>query len=155
MLNDTAIRTAKPDLKPYKRFDGQGLFLFVTPAGGKLWRLKYRFGGRENLLALGAYPATSLKQARAKRDVARRLLDAGVDPAAQRRSEKAKRGGDTFEAIAREWYGKFSSGWAASHADTVFRRLERDAFPWLGGRPAGSITSPELLTVLRRIESRG
>jgi hypothetical protein len=129
MLTDTAVRKAKSGPKPYKCFDGLGLFVFVTPAGGKLWRLKYRFGGRENLLALGTYPATSLKQAREKRDDARKLLDAGIDPSAQRRIEKAKLGADTFESVAREWYGKFSSGWAASHADTVIRRLERDVFP--------------------------
>lgn len=155
MLTDTAVRNAKSGPKPYKLFDALGLFLLVTPASGKLWRLKFRFAGRENLLAFGSYPATSLKQARERRDAARKLVEAGIDPAAQRRLEKAKRGADSFEGIAREWHGKFSGGWAESHAHTVLRRLECDVFPWLGVRPACEITPPELLAVLRRIESRG
>jgi len=154
-LTDKAIRNAKPGSKPYKKADSFGLYLLVTPAGGKWWRFKYRFGGKENSLSLGTYPATSLKQAREKRDTARKLIEAGIDPSAHRKIEKAKRGADTFEGVAREWLEKFSGGWAASHAQTVVRRLERDVFPWLGGRPACGIAPPELLSVLRRIESRG
>lgn len=155
MLTDKAIRNAKPAPKLCKLWDEKGLYLLITLAGGKLWRFKFRFGGRENLLALGSYPDTSLKQARERRDTARKQIEAGIDPSAHRKMEKAKRGADTFEGIAREWLEKFSGGWAESHAETVKRRLERDVFPWLGGRPAREIAPPELLAVLRRIESRG
>ncbi len=154
-LTDKAIRNAKPGPKPYKKADALGLYLLVSPVGGKWWRLKYRFGGKENSLSLGTYPATSLKQAREKRDAARKLIEAGIDPSTHRKIEKAKRGADTFEGVAREWLEKFSGAWAVSHAETVRRRLERDIFPWLGGRPACGIAPAELLTVLRRIESRG
>jgi Arm DNA-binding domain len=158
MLSETAIRLAKPAAKARKLFGGGGLYLLLTPAGGKLWRFKYRFGGREKLLALGAYPGAGLKQARAARDDARRLLAAGTDPGAQRKAAKAawsSRETDSFEAVAREWFGKFSAGWAASHAATIMRRLERDVFPWLSTRPAREITPLELLSVLRRVEGRG
>jgi integrase len=158
MLSETAIRLAKPAAKARKLFDGGGLYLLLTPAGGKLWRFKYRFGGREKLLALGAYPGAGLKQARAARDEARQLLAAGTDPGAQRKAAKAagpSREIESFEAVAREWFGKFSPGWAAGHAATIIRRLERDVFPWLSTRPAREITPLELLNVLRRVETRG
>jgi len=155
VLTDKAIRNAKPAAKPYKMADGSGMYLLVNPNGGKWWRLKYRFSGKENSLSLGTYPDTSLKQARERRDAARKQIEAGIDPSAHRKIEKAKRGSDTFEGIAREWLEKFSGSWAESHAETVERRLERDVFPWLGNRPAGEITAPELLAVLRRIEARG
>src|SRR5215472_9789014 len=102
MLTNKAIRNAKLGPKPYKKADGFGMYLLVVPNGGKWWRLKYRFGGRENLLSLGTYPATSLKEARQRRDSVRRQVEAGVDPSAHRKLEKAKRGADTFENIARE-----------------------------------------------------
>ncbi len=95
-LTDKAIRNAKPGSKPYKKADSFGLYLLVTPAGGKWWRFKYRFGGKENSLSLGTYPATSLKQAREKRDAAHKMIEAGIDPSAHRKIEKAKRGADTF-----------------------------------------------------------
>ncbi|MGH7813360.1 MAG: tyrosine-type recombinase/integrase [Candidatus Binataceae bacterium] len=123
----------------------------------QVWgRFKYRFGGRENPLSLGADPDTSLKQARERRDAARKQIEAEIDPSAQRKIEKAKRGADTFEAVAREWYEEFSgSTWTPHHSATVIWRLERYVFPWIGGRPAGGIAPPELLALLRRIESRG
>jgi len=169
-LTDTAIRNAKPAAKPYKLADGKGLFLLVNPNGSKWWRLKYRFGGKEQLLSLGVYPEVPLagrkdggdgarvKGARDRRDDARKLLDAGVNPSQHRQMEKSRtttRQENTFEAVAREWFTKFSPGWAASHSERILRRLERDIFPWIGPRPVGEITPPELLTVLRRIEARG
>ena len=158
MLSETAVRLAKPAAKARKLFDGGGLYLLISPAGGKLWRFKYRYGGREKLLALGPYPGAGLKQARAARDDARRLLAGGTDPGAQRKAAKAawsNRETESFEAVAREWFGKFSAGWAAGHAATIMRRLERDVFPWLSTRPAREITPLELLSVLRRVEGRG
>lgn len=158
MLTDTAIRKAKVAGKPLKLFDGGGLFILVAPTGGKLWRLKYRFAGREKLLSLGSYPEVSLADARLARDEARRLLHEGTDPSAKRQAEKAARVamvGNSFEAIAREWHAKFADTWAPSHAARLIRLLERDVFPWIGARPISQIAAIELLGVLRRIEERG
>jgi integrase len=155
-LTDTAVRSAKPQAKAVKLFDGGGLYLEVNPAGGKWWRWKYRFGGKEKRLSLGVYPDVSLKAAREKRDAARQQLAAGIDPGQARRAEKlAQAGAESFEAIAREWHAKFSPGWVASHGDRILKRLEKDLFPWVGKRPIAEIKAPELLAVLRRIESRG
>jgi integrase len=157
-LTDTAVRNAKPDGKTKKLFDARGLYLEVAPAGGKWWRLKYRFGGKEKRLSLGVYPDISLKQARERRDEARRLLAAEIDPSAHRKAKKAaqdERAGNSFEVVAREWYGKHTSAWAESHGSRIIRRFERDIFPWLGKRPVAEITPPELLAVVRRIEGRG
>ncbi len=159
-LSDLRVRAAKGRERPYKLADGAGLYLLVKPDGGKYWRLKYRFAGKEKLLALGVYgkQGASLKDARVRRDEARKLLSDGVDPGLQRKSNKiagAERAMNSFEAIAREWYVKFSPGWVASHSSKILRRLERDVFPWLGEQPIAEITAPELLAVLRRVESRG
>lgn len=157
-LTDTQIKTLKPDAKPRKVADEKGLFLLLTPTGGKLWRLKFRFDGKEKLLALGSYPDVSLKDARARRDEARKLLADGIDPAEERKAAKAARVvavANNFEAIAREWFGKQASGWADTHADKILQRLEKDVFPWLGSRPISGITPPDLLATVRRIEARG
>ncbi len=155
-LTAAAIRAAKARDKAYKLFDGGGLYLEVSPAGGKWWRWKYRYGGKEKRLSLGVYPDVSLKAAREKRDTHRKQLAAGIDPGHMRKVDKiTQAGAESFEAVAREWHAKFSPGWVASHGDRVLRRLEKDLFPWLGARPIAEIKAPELLTVLRRIESRG
>jgi integrase len=154
MLTDSAIRGAKPREKPYKLSDGGGLYVLINPNGARWWRLKYRVEGREKLLSLGVYPDITLKDARERRDSARRLLVNGVDPSAKRRAEKSAQA-DTFEAIAREWFAKFSTGWAATHSEKVLRRLELYVFPWLGSRSIRSITAPDVLACLRRIEARG
>ena len=157
-LSDIALRTAKPTDKPYKLTDGGGLYVEVYPTGGKLWRLKYRFGGKEKRLSLGAYPVVSLKDARERRDNAKRLLAGGIDPSVERKAQKAatvERAANSFETVGREWFARYSPTWAESHATKIIRRLEADIFPWLGGRPIADITAPEVLTVLRRIESRG
>jgi integrase len=156
-LTDTKVRTTKPTERPQKLFDGGGLFLLVSPTGGKLWRFKYRFGGSEKLLCLGTYPETSLPEARQRRDQARALLANGIDPIQTKKAQKGARNQETetFEIIAREWYAKFSPSWAPSHAKTTIRRLELFIFPWLGDRPIKTITAPELLIALRRIEAKG
>lgn len=156
-LTDTKLRTTRPTAKPRKLFNGGGLFLLVTPTGGKLWRLKYRFGGTEKLLSIGTYPEISLVEARQKREQASALLARGVDPGETKKAQKAARiqETETFEIVTREWYAKFSPSWAASHAKTTIRRLEIFIFPWLGARPVKTITAPELLAALRRIESKG
>ncbi len=153
-LTDASIRSAKPSEKPYKRAAGGGLYLLINPNGSRWWRFKYRLGGKERLLSLGVYPDVSLKQAREKRDEARRQLANGIDPSVKRKAEKVAQA-DSFEAVAREWFAKFSTNWADSHSSKVLRRLEADVFPWLGSRPVGQITPPELLVCLRRVEGRG
>lgn len=156
-LTDTQIRKVKPTGKSQKLFDGGGLFLLVSPTGGKLWRLKYRFGGTERLLTLGTYPQTPLAEARQRRDDARAQIEKGIDPGNIKKAQKAAetQETETFEVIAREWHTKFSPTWAESHGSKIIRRLELYVFPWLGGRPIRSITAPELLTVLRRVEAKG
>lgn len=157
-LSDAAIRRLTPSDKPRKVFDGQGLYLEVTPAGGKLWRLKYRYAGREKRLALGMYPNVGLASARRRRDEARKLLADGIDPSDQRRANKAslRNGhGDNFEAVAREWIASRADTWVPDHTNRIVLRLQNDVFPWLGDRSITSITPVELLTVLRRVESRG
>lgn len=157
-LTDTAIRNAKPGEKAVKLFDERGLYLEISPTGGKWWRMKYRFDGKEKRLSLGVYPDVNLKDARNRRDEARKLLTNGIDPSENRKAQKsarADRAANSFEAVAREWFAKYSPTWAASHASKIIQRLEKDVFPWLGGKPIAEITAPELLTVLRRIENRG
>ncbi|WP_027175902.1 tyrosine-type recombinase/integrase [Desulfovibrio aminophilus] len=156
-LTDTAIRNAKPGPKPKRLFDGGGLYLEVSPAGAKLWRLKYRFGGKEKRLALGAYPAVSLAAARERRDEARKVLAQGVDPAAARKAEQAEARAqeETFGDIAREWFDKFKHTWTPDGAEDIWQRLEKNVLPFLRERPIREITPPELLAVIRRMESRG
>ena len=157
-LTDTAIRKVKPKEKTFKKFDERGLFLLVTPSGGKWWRLKYRFGGKEKGHSLGVYPDVSLKEARERRDEARKQVAAGIDPAEHRKAQKtaqADQAANSFEVVAREWFAKQSPNWAANHANRIIRRLERDIFPWIGGEPIADITPPQLLDVIRRIEERG
>lgn len=157
-LSDTLIRNAKPRTKAIKLFDGGGLYLEISPAGGKWWRLKYRFDGKEKRLSLGVYPTVSLKDVRERRDTARKLLANGRDPSEDRKATKLARAHNmenSFELVAREWLGKFSSTWAATHQDRVIRRFERDIFPWIGSRLISEVNAPELLNVVRRIEKRG
>ena len=157
-LTDTAIRNAKPRTKPYKVYAGEGLFLFVTPQGSKLWRFKYRFQGKEKVLAVGTYPESGLKQARERCAKLRQELEDGFDPAITRKAKKLGLGEDaenSFEAVAREWMAKRSSIWAESHSSKIIRRLELDVFPWIGKRPISAIKAPELLGILRRVENRG
>lgn len=157
-LTDTEVKNAKPAEKTYKLFDGGGMYLEISPAGGKRWRLKYRYFGKEKLLSLGVYPDVKLKTARERRTELRKQLAEGVDPSVQRKAMKAAgmdRAANSFEAVAREWFEGRKKIWAASNSDKVIRRLENDLFPWLGGRPVAEIVPPEILTCLRRIEGRG
>lgn len=157
-LTDIKVRSSKPKEKPYKLFDERGLFLYITNKGQKYWRFKYRFAGKEKLLALGVYPDTSLAAARKKRDEARTLLADGIDPTINRKAEKASlisRTANSFEVVAREWASKLKATWSVSHTSKTIRRLERDIFPFLGSQPIADIAPPELLKIIRRIESRG
>src|SRR5579884_811475 len=157
-LSDSKVRNAKPRMKPYKIADGEGLFLCITPSGGKYWRLKYFFGGKEKLLALGVYPEITLADARERRAQARKSLAMGQDPGEAKKEAKrlaTLKSANTFDAVAREWFEKRKAGWAPSSARTMLDRLERHAFPKLGPRPIADIMAPEVLAMLRGVEGRG
>jgi integrase len=158
MLSDVAIRKLKAPAKNTKYWDERGLFLLATAAGGKWWRFKYRFAGKEKLLALGVYPELSLAAAREAREDARRLLARGVDPSeAKRQAKRAKKvaAANSFEVVAREWFDIVKGKWAAiTHADSI-RRFSAYVFPDLGNRPIANISAPELLDVLRKVEANG
>ncbi len=163
-LTEMKVRNAKPGTKPVKLSDSGGMYLLVsppgkkTPNGSKCWRLKYRFNGKEKVLALGTYPVISLGEARENRDVARKQLAKGIDPGEARKAEKLtgnEKAANTFEAVAREWHTRQKGVWTEGHASRTMQRLERDIFRCIGTRPIAEITAPELLAVFRRIESRG
>jgi integrase len=157
-LTATTIRTAKSTDKTKRMYDTGGLYLEVAPAGGKWWRLKYRFAGKEKRLALGVYPDISLQAARKRRDEARSLLANDLDPSENKRAQRATRrqsAGNSFEVIAREWFEKFSTTWASGHSERILSRLKRDVFPWIGNEPITELTAPKLLSVVQRIEERG
>lgn len=157
-LTDVAVRTAKSTDKPTKLSDEKGLFLLINPNGSKYWRLKYRFAGKEKLLALGVYPDVTLAEARSRRDQARKLLANGIDPGVVKQQAKyavKQAAKNSFEAVAREWIAKQSPHWAESHTTKILRRFEQNVFPWIGSRPINEITATEILTVLQRVENRG
>ncbi|AIV78948.1 phage integrase family protein [Burkholderia pseudomallei] len=157
-LTDTAIRNAKPADKPVRLFDGGGLYLEIAPSGGKWWRLKYRFGGKEKRYSLGVYPEVTLATARKKRDEAREKLAAGIDPGEAKKAEKRASllaAANSFEVVARGWMDeRRTTVEPAQHAKTL-ARMENDVFPWLGKRPIAEIDAPEILVVLKRVDGRG
>ena len=153
-LSEAKIRASKPKERPYKVFDERGLFMLVTPSGGRLWRFRYRHRGVEKLLALGAYPDVPLKRAREKRDEARRVVADGVDPSAKRQAERVA-SADTFQAIAAEWLQLQSKALAVETMEILGTRLKSFLYPYIGSRPVKEITAQELLSALRRIEARG
>jgi len=156
-LSDRAIKAAKPRLKPYRLYDQRGLYLEVSPNGGRWWRLKYRHGGKEKRLSLGTYPETGLAEARQRCDDARQLLKNNLDPSAQRRAERGalkKAVGDSFEAIAREWFEIQKGSWAASHCEIVESRLDRHIFPKLGKLPITSIAGADVVWLIKEIAKR-
>jgi len=152
------IQSIKPSEKTIKVFDERGLYLEVPPSGGKWWRLKYRFAGKEKRLSLGVYPQVTLKKARESRELCRQSLAKGVDPSEDRKAMKSaqtSRSANSFEVVAREWLGKFIDPMSDSHRKRVYARFENDVFPRIGGRPIAEITPKELLEVVSRIEKRG
>ena len=157
-LTDTTCRNAKPEKKPRKLSDGGGLYLEVMPTGSKYWRLKYRIAGKEKRLAIGVYPEVSLKEAREKRDEAKKLIREGIDPSQAKKEQKRQKIAEvehSFENIAREWHGDQERGWTERHAHYVLKRLETDIFPALGVRAINEIKPVELLAVIKEIEKRG
>ena len=157
-LTDLAIRNAKPSSRLQKISDGRGLQLHITTTGSKLWRLAYRFDGKQKLMALGIYPDISLAQARQATDEARKLLAVGVDPMEQRkadRQDQKRTVENTFETIARKWWAHWSPMRSPRHAEYVIRRLETDVFPVVGERPIDEILAPEIVQMVKAIEERG
>ena len=155
-LKDLALKNAKPGTKTRRMSDGGGLFLEIRPNGSKYWRLAYRFGGKQKLLALGVYPQVSVQEARGRARAAREHCIVGRDPGLIRKSTKGINNSEgTFQAVAEEWLEKFQHEWTESHHKGISGRIRRELFPWLGERPVGKITAPELLACLRRIEARG
>jgi integrase len=158
MLTRLQIEAIRSPPKTLRLYDGRGLYIEFSPSGGRWWRLKYRFKGKEKRISLGVYPDTGIKEARDKREAARQQIAAGMDPGQQRKAERqtlTEQTQNTFEAIVREWFAMVSPTWVKSHSGKIIRRLEREVFPWLGSKPIKEVTAPELLAVLRRIEARG
>lgn len=156
MLTDKQIQNARARAKLYRLSDGEGLHLEVSPAGGKLWRFRYRFGGNEKMLALGKYPEVRGPTARKRAGGARQSLSEGRDPSAEKRAAKEREriAADTsFEAVARQWHGKVNLADTTREKHLYF--FEHDVFPWIGKRPIDSLKAPDLLAVIRRVESRG
>ena len=157
-LTDTATRNAKPAESPYSLADGAGLSLLIQPNGGKWWRFRYRFDGKAKMLSVGIYPDVSLKDARDRRDTARKQLANGIDPGEHRKAvkaEKLERAANSLEAVTREWAGKMAAAWVPKYGSTLLRRFERDVFPHIGSKPIAELKAVELLAVLRKIEARG
>jgi integrase len=157
-LKDTNCRNAKPQDKPYRLYDEQGLYLEVQPNGGRYWRLKYRFLGKEKRLALGVYPEVGLQEARSKRGDARAQLAGGHDPSLQKRMAKVVSQLDhqhTFQSVAQQWLQVREQSWAPDYTRTVRQRLELNAYPWLGPLPIRAISTPILVENLQRIIKRG
>ncbi|NML96267.1 tyrosine-type recombinase/integrase [Novosphingobium olei] len=153
-LTETQAKNAKPRERAYKLADSEGLFLLVQPNGTRLWRMKYRFAGKEKLLSFGAYPALGIAAARDKRKAAKALLAEGKDPM-KAKGEVTSENGDTFYMVAKRWHENRQSALNPAHAERVWSRMERDVFPALGQRLIHEITAPDVLQMIRRIETRG
>jgi integrase len=156
-LTDTRIRNAKPAEKPYKVADGGGLYIEIKPTGTKLWRLRYRLAGKENVYAIGDYRLIGLAEARVERDKAKRLIKQGVHPSHQRKFERKKQAhehANTFEAVATEWLTRNTGHWTAKTCQQRKRGLERDVFPYIGCLPVRQVTPAHVLDVVSRIEKR-
>ena len=157
-LNDRQIKHSKPKDKPYKLTDGNGLYLHITPAGGKLWRLKYRIDGKEKTLSIGKYPHLSLVEAREAAENARKMKAQGIDPSQAKQQAKAERQAallNTFEHIARDWHQNNISRWKPNHAQRIMRYLEQDVFPHIGSSPIQELRVAHIKKVLDAITARG
>ncbi len=157
-LNDRQIKNAKPTDKPYKLTDGGGLHLVITPAGGKLWRLKYRIDGKEKLLSIGKYPTIALIEARQAAEDARRMIANGQDPAAAKQEAKqAKQAAmlNTFASLAMQWHAANIHRWKPIHAARIVKDLEKDVFPHIGQRQLDEISVSDVKALIERIAARG
>lgn len=157
-LTDTEVRKARPSVKPYRLSDSGSLYLWVTPAGGKLWRWAYKFGGTEKLMSFGKYPEVPLALARERHAEARKLLTVDIDPMAQRKVAKTAEkvaAGNSFRTIAEFWFDHWKIEKSAQHVDATIRRMEANIFPLLGARPITDIEAPELVAMVKAVEARG
>jgi integrase len=157
-LTDAKLRSLKPRGAPFKLGDSEGLYVLVTPGGSKLWRLAYRFQGKQKTLALGCYPDVSVLAARRARDAAKQLLKDGTDPSINRKAEKRKKSilaTSNFEAVANEWFDKNQSRWVETYSSRIKSRIDEDLLPSLGNRPISEIEPLEVLDAVRKIEARG
>lgn len=156
-LSDIQVKNAKPKDKDYKLSDGFGLYLLITPSGGKLWRMQYRFIGKQKLLSFGSYPHLSISEARQRREDAKKLLANGFDPGAVKKAQRAallSKQEHSFEVIARMWHAGKVEGWAESHSKTTMERMEKNLFPWLGKMLVSEIKLSDIKPILHRIEDR-
>ena len=157
-LTELAVRKAKPSSKPKKLTDGRGLYLLLHPNGSKYWRMKYRFMGKEKLLALGVWPSVSLTEARKKRNESKLILKSGADPSMAKKNQKLTqyiRQSNTFGSVTEEWLEMKQKEWRSTYFDDTKRTIEIHLLPDLGQRPIAEITSPEVLSVLKKIEEQG
>ncbi len=160
-LSDLQVKNSKPKSTAYKLTDGGGLYLLVTPSGGKLWRLDYSYGGKRKTLSFGSYPEISLSKARDERKDARSLLANDIDPSAAVKAQKAQEQiqseieADTFEKVAKEWLEKNSPQWSDSHIKTITSRLERDVYPAFGSRAVTTITRSDVKCLMEKVAARG
>ena len=149
------IRSLKPEAKPKKHSDGGGLYLFVQPNGSKLWRMNYRHGGKQKTLSLGAWPDVTLNDARALRARAKEALAEGRDPGADGKKAMNTVSGDTFQEVAMEWLAAQDVAWTPKHSLRIGNRLREDVFPMIGSKPVSTVTAPDILQILRKVEDRG
>ncbi|MBU6339171.1 MAG: tyrosine-type recombinase/integrase [Rickettsiales bacterium] len=157
-LTDIKVKNAKAKDKPYKLADGEGMYLLITNTGGKYWRLKYRFAGKEKTLALGTYPTVSLSEAREKRFEAKKQIADGLDPSQEKQDQKLQNiinAENSFQNIAYEWFEKNKAKWKPRHASYIIRRLEQNLFNEIGNRPIDQIKASELLHAIQKIEKKG
>lgn len=155
-LKELEVRFAKPQQKSFKLSDGGGLYILIQPNGSKLWQMKYRFQGKERTLSFGKYPGVGLAAAREKRAAAKAKLADGIDPRVKAETQSARSpDAQTFEAVARAWHVNREAGLDPAHAQRVLARMERDAFPAIGGLAITAIKAPEILAMIRVVEARG
>lgn len=152
-LTELQLKNAKPGERPYKLADGEGLFLLIQPNGKRLWRMKYRYAGKEKLLSFGPYPAISISAARSKRKAAKALLGEGRDPSSNK--SEADPSGMTFLSVATQWHENRKTSLDPAHAERVWSRMQRDVFPALGNKLIHTITPPDVLDMVRKVEARG
>lgn len=155
-LTDIKVRTTKPSDKPFKLTDGQGMHLLINPNGSKYWRLQYRFGGKQKVLALGVYPMVSLGEARRKRDEAKKLVSDGIDPSEKKKADKIEHSEAlTFEAVARDWHTACKRKWSDSHSERVLKSMEDGLFTAIGKRKISELNTRELIAPIKAVEASG
>ncbi len=154
MLTDLRVKKAKPKEKRYTLFDSGGLYLEIAPNGGKWWRFRYSYGGKQKVISLGVYPTVSLKKAREKRDNARTLLANGQDPALKRNEKNTKTRAPVFRQVAEEWFSVKRLSWTERHQKSVRQRLDKYLIGRLDHKPFSDLEVSDFLPILREIESR-